>query len=71
MIDRRTVEINLLCLRIGADQSIKITRFEFVRVFRERGEIAHAVVACAGFEAIVKRQRAQRRISAGAATAND
>ena len=42
-----------------------------MRIFRQRGEIAHAVITGARFETIVKRQRTQRGVTARAAAADD
>ena len=66
----RARHVQIAFLRIRPDHSIKITRLELMRVFRQRFGVADAKVARTGFERISESQRAQRGIAAGAATAN-
>jgi len=67
-VDRRALDVEIAPIGIGADQAVEIARLELVRVFGQRFEIGDAVVAGAGFENITESERAERRISAGAAT---
>src|SRR6266550_8197892 len=69
-VNRRAFDVEIAPLGIGADQSVEIARLELVGVFGQRFEVADAVVAGAGFENVTKRQRAERRVAAGAAAAN-
>src|SRR6266550_3857129 len=69
-VNRRAFDVEIAPLGIGADQSVEIARLELVGVFGQRFEIADAVVAGAGFENVTKRQRAERRVAAGAAAAD-
>jgi hypothetical protein len=67
-VNGRTGDVEIAVLGVGADQAVEVARFELVRVSGERFEIADAVVAGAGFENVAERERAQRRVAAGAAT---
>ena len=66
-MDRRTLDVKIASLGVGADQAVEIARLELVGVLRQRFEVADAVVAGAGFENIAEGERAQRRVAAGAA----
>src|SRR5262249_39647225 len=48
-------------------QPIEIARLEFVRVARQRGDIADPVIAGPALEDVMARERRQHRIAAGAA----
>ena len=69
-MNRRAFHVKIAPFRIGTDQSIEIARLELVRVPCERFQIADAVMAGAGFEDVTERQRAERRIAAGAAASD-
>src|SRR5690349_9548876 len=69
-MDRRALDVKFTPLRIGSDEAIEITRFEFMRVLRERFKVANAIVAGACFENVAKRKRAKGRIATRAAAAN-
>src|SRR5712692_4327288 len=66
-MNRRTLTIEILSLRVRTDQALLVTRFELVRVSRQGFEVANAVVARACPEKITKSERAQCGVAAGAA----
>ena len=70
VVNRRARDVEVARLWVRADQSVEVARLEFVRVARERLEIADAVVAGAGAERVAERQGRQRRVAAGAAAAD-
>ncbi len=70
MVDRRTLDVQVARLRVGADQAVEISRLELVRVARERFEIADSVVARARAKRVAEGERRKRRIAAGAAAAD-
>src|SRR5271165_2931122 len=72
MVDGGAFPIGLSVLWIGTNQPVQITGLEFVRVAGQRLEIADAVIARAPAEHFLafRRQRAERRIAAGAAAAD-
>ena len=55
---------------VPANQPVEIARLELVRVPGERLQIAHAVIAGTGAKKTVEGQRAQGRVTAGAAAAD-
>ena len=57
VMDRRAFAVERRS-SVRADQPIEIARLELVRVARERGEIADAVVARAALEEVTEGQRA-------------
>src|SRR6185436_9606519 len=67
VIERRALAIARFLLRIGSDQPVEITRLEFVGVARERGDVAHAVIASSALKEVAEGQRRQGRVAAGAA----
>ena len=71
MIDRRTLAIARLFLRIGTDEPIEIARLEFVGVTGKRGRIAHAVVACPALKEVAEGKCREGGVAAGAAAADD
>src|SRR5262245_52159444 len=71
VIQRRALAIARLLLRIGSDQPAEIARLELVCVERERGDVAHAVIASPALKEVAEGQRRQSRVAAGAAPADD
>ena len=71
MIERRPLAIARLHFRKRPDEPIEIARLEFVGVARQRGGVAHPVIACAALEEIAKGERRQSCVAAGAAAADD
>ena len=57
MVDRRARTVQGLRLGVRTDQAVEIAGLELVGVARQLLEIADAVVAGAGGEEIVERQR--------------
>src|SRR5688572_18981406 len=70
VVDRRALVVQREGLRIRPDQLVHVARLEFVRLARERLDVAHAEVGSAGGEDVVERQRAQGGVAAGAAATN-
>ena len=66
VMNRRTFDIAIALRRQGADQPIRIARFEFVSVSCEGFEIADSVVAGSGGKDVVEGQRAESRVAARA-----
>ena len=67
-VDRRAGPVEVDRLRVGPHQGVLVPRLELVRVTRrERLEVGDAEVAGARGEVVVERQRAERRVAAGAA----
>src|SRR6266516_5167084 len=71
VIERRTLAIARFLLWIGSDQPVEIARLELVGVARERGDVAHAVIAGPALKEVAEGQRRQSRVAAGAAAADD
>src|SRR5262245_16390787 len=71
VIERRALAIARFLLRIRSDQPVEIARLELVGVARERGDVAHAVIAGSALKEVAEGQRRQRRVAAGAAAADD
>ena len=71
VIERRALAIARFLLRIGSDQPVEIARLELVGVARERGDVAHAVIARPALEEVAEGERRERRVAAGAAAADD
>src|SRR6266536_425560 len=65
VIERRALAIARLLLRIGSDQPVEIARLELVGVARQRGDVAHAVIASPALKEVVEGQRRQGRVAAG------
>src|SRR5262249_15409478 len=55
----------------GSDQPVEIARLEFMGVARERGDVAHAVIAASALKEVAEGQRRQSRVAAGTAAADD
>src|SRR5271165_3646479 len=72
MVDGGAFGVGLSGLWIGTNQPIQVTGLEFVRVAREGLEVADAIIARASAEHFVvfRRERAERRVAAGAAAAD-
>ena len=70
-VNRRPRAIGGLHGGIRPHEPIHVARLELVGVARQHFEIADAVVAGAGLERVVERQRRERRVAAGAAAARD
>ena len=70
VIDRRTINVSLMVLRVGSDQPVQVMRLEFVRIARKGNQIAHSVIACSSAKRslMLRGQSAQRGIAASAAT---
>src|SRR5215472_5011436 len=71
MIKRRALAIARFLLRIWSDQPVEIARLELMGVARERGDVAHAVMASPALKEVAEGQRRQGRVAAGAAAADD
>ena len=71
VIERRALAIAGFLQRIGSDQPVEIARLEFVGVARERGDVAHAVIASPTLKEVAEGQRRQSRVATGAAAADD
>src|SRR5258706_6801749 len=71
VIERRALAVARFLLRIRSDQPVEITRLEFMGVARERGDVAHAVIASPTLKEVAEGQRGQGRVAAGAAAADD
>src|SRR6516165_3822899 len=56
--------------RVSDDQPVEVSRFEFVRVFRESLEVANAIVTRTRRKNVAERQRAQRGVTTRAAAAD-
>src|SRR5512136_2422049 len=66
-MNRGTIAIQILAQWIRSDQPVEIARLKLVRVSGEGLQIAHAVIAGSGAKKVVEGQRAQSRVTAGAA----
>src|SRR5579859_6452246 len=62
--------IQLLRLRIGANQAIEVPRLKLMRIMDKDCQIAHAEVTGTRFELIAERKYTQRGIAARTATRN-
>src|SRR5215475_8596707 len=71
VIERRAFAVARLLLWIRSDQPVEIARLELVGVARERGDVAHAVIAGPALKEVAEGQRRQGRVAAGAAAADD
>jgi len=69
-VDRRPLVIHSPGRRIGTDQPIEVARLELVGVDGQGLTVRDPVVGRAGREVVMKNERAQRRVPAGAAAAN-
>ena len=69
-MNRRARLIDILAFRVGPDQIVRVTGLELMGVARQRFEVADPVMARPGPKRIAKSQRAQGRISPGAAAGN-
>ena len=69
-MDRRAGDVEIAAFGVRADQSVEVARLEFMGVFRQRFQVADAVVAGAGFEDVAEGEGAQSGEAAGAAAAN-
>lgn len=67
VVGRRALPVELLGLRIGADQPVEVVGLELVGVLGQRPQVRDAVVAGAGVEGVVERKRRQDDEPAGAA----
>ena len=70
VVDGRALAVESRRFRIGPDEAVEVTRLELVGVGGQALEVGDAVVAGAGLEDIVERERAQRGVAAGAAAAD-
>src|SRR5262249_47187905 len=70
-VKRRTLPVSFLILRIWTDQPVEIVGLELVRVLCEPLQIADAIVTGAAFEVRAEGQRGERRVTPGAASADD
>src|SRR5205085_11220826 len=68
---RRSLTIERLRLGIRSDQPVEIVLLKFVGVARQRGDIAHPKIARTAGKEIVKHEGGERRVSPGAAAADD
>src|SRR6516165_9900227 len=64
-VNRRPLYVEVAALGVRTNHTVKIPRFEFVRVLRQSLEIANAIITGTGLENIMERQRAQGRVAAG------
>src|SRR5262249_46067484 len=71
MKKRRALAIARFLWRIWSDQPVEIARLELMGVARERGDVAHAVMASPALKEVAEGQRRQGRVAAGAAAADD
>src|SRR5262249_33205706 len=71
VIERRALAIARFLLWIRSDQPVEIARLELMGVARERGDVAHAVMASPALKELAEGQRCQSRVAAGAAAADD
>ena len=62
--------VQLLPLRVRPDQPVEVARLELVGLLDERLEVADPEVADARRERVAERDRAERRVAAGAAAAD-
>src|SRR6187431_3143407 len=69
-MNRRAPAIEFDLSRIGADQAFLVFRLKFMRVLSQCLEVRYTVVARSGSEHIMKNERAQCCVSAGASTAD-
>src|ERR1700758_3790769 len=69
-MDRRPLDIYVAAGRVRTDQTVEITRLEFVRVFRQSLEVANAIVTRTGRKNGAERQRAQSGVTSRAAAAD-
>src|SRR5262245_29256906 len=65
VIERRALPVARFLWRIRSDQPVEIARLELMRVTRERGDVAHAVIASPALKEMAKGQRRQRRVAPG------
>ena len=70
-VNRRALHVEVFRRRIRSDQRVEIARFELVRVARQHFDVADSVVAGACLEGVVKGERGERRVAAGAAAPDD
>ena len=66
----RALQVQVLPLRVGADELVQVARFELVSVLGQGRQVADPVMAGAGAEHITEGQGRQGGIAAGAASVN-
>src|SRR5262249_3319815 len=71
VIERRALAIARFLLWIRSDQPVEIARLELMGVARERGDVAHAVMASPPLKEVAEGQPRQGRVGAGTAAADD
>src|SRR6516165_2973792 len=59
VIEWRALAIARFLLWIGSDQPVEIARLELVGVARQRGNVAHAIIASAALKELAEGQRRQ------------
>ena len=69
-MNRRARLIDVLSLRVGSDQIVRVAGLELMGVARQRFEVADSVMARPGPKRIAKGQCTQGRIAPGAAAGN-
>src|SRR5262245_45344990 len=69
-MNRRAFYIKISPLRIGTNERIEIARLELVGVPCQSFQIADSIVTGAGFEEVTESQRAESRVSSGAASSD-
>src|SRR5262245_42314997 len=69
-MNRRAFYIKISPLRIGTNERIEIARLELVGVPCQSFQIANSIVTGAGFEEVTESQRAESRVSSGAASSD-
>ena len=70
VMNGRSINVDILALRVGANQSIEVASLELMGISGQGFQIAHAVVAGSGLELVTESQSGQGGVAPGAAPGN-